>query len=70
VNWSSASRGHKCCVCEVETVDGSLLLQLMANAAHELNALLDRLPPRVTQAVSIKLFKPEQLRSKGEPTRE
>jgi hypothetical protein len=41
-------------VCEVETVDGSLLLQLTSNAAYELNALLDKLRPRrVTPTVSV-----------------
>ena len=49
--------GSAIVVCEVETVDGSLLLQLTPNAAHELNALLDKLPLRVTPVVSIKLFK-------------
>ena len=42
-------------VCEVETVDGPLLLQMAQNAAHELSALLDKLRPRVTPAVSVKL---------------
>ena len=48
--------GFAIVVCEVETADGNLLLQLTPNAAHELNALLDKLPPRITPVVSIKLF--------------
>jgi hypothetical protein len=44
-------------VCEVETVEGdTLLLQLTQNAAQELNALLDKLQPRVTPVLSVKLF--------------
>jgi hypothetical protein len=48
--------GSAIVVCEVETEDGSMLLQLTSKAAHELNALLDKLSTRVTPVVSIKLF--------------
>jgi hypothetical protein len=48
--------GSAIVVCEVETVDGSMFLQLTPKAANELNALLDKLSTRVTPVVSIKLF--------------
>jgi predicted neuraminidase len=46
--------GRVVVICEVETVDGTLLLQLTQNAAHELSALLDRFRPRVSPSVSVK----------------
>jgi len=46
--------GSAVVVCEVETVDGILLLQLTSKAAHELNALLDKVRPRrVAPTVSV-----------------
>ena len=40
---SVTADGSATVLCLVDTVDGSLLLKLTQNAAHELNALLDEL---------------------------
>ena len=39
---------------DAETEDGSLLLRLTADAAHQLSGLLKRLPPRVGHPSDLK----------------
>ena len=43
-------------VCEVQTANGPMLLQLTSNAAHELHAMLHSdLPPAATPSGRVKL---------------
>jgi hypothetical protein len=39
---------------DAETEDGSLLLRLTVDAAHELSGLLKRLPPRISGPSNLK----------------
>jgi hypothetical protein len=49
------AEGRSVVLCEVDTVNGPMLLQLASNAAHELRALIADLPPRVTPSSKVQL---------------